>query len=199
MGVLQVNNLDEMADLLLAFLYLPVPRGRNVGVVGIGGGISVQAADDCEAVGLHVYPLPPEIRAELKKITPEAGTSIANPIDSTLMFSPEEFYKTITITASCQQIDLLIVHMTLEFGIGYLGGIQMMQAVADNVIRAGKKTAKPMAVVLRTAGSLPIWQGFLELRERFQKAGFPVFPTVASAALALGRFLQYHQSRDRNE
>jgi acyl-CoA synthetase (NDP forming) len=199
MGVLQVNSLDEMADLLLAFLYLSIPHGRNVGVIGLGGGVSVQAADDCEAVGLHVYPLPPEIRAELKKITPEAGTSIANPIDSTLMFSPEEFYKTITITASCQQIDLLIIHMTLEFGIGYLGGIQMMQAVADNVIRAGKKTAKPMAVVLRTAGSLPIWQGFLELRERFQKAGFPVFPTVASAALALGRFLQYHQNRDRNE
>jgi len=199
MGVLQVNNLDEMADLLLAFLHLPVPQGRNVCVIGLGGGVSVQAADDCNAAGLHVYPLPPEIRAELKKITPEAGTSIANPIDSILMFSPEEFYKTITITASCQQIDLLIVHMTLEFGISYTGGIELMQAVADNVIRAGKETGKPVAVVLRTAGALPIWQGFLELRERFHKAGFPVFPTIAGAAVALDRFVQYHQNRGGSE
>lgn len=31
------------------------------------------------------------------------------------------------------------------------------------------------------------------------EAGFPVYPTVGRAALAIGRFLQYHQARSKDD
>ena len=199
MGAIQVDNLEELADLLLAFLYLAVPRGRNVGVVGIGGGASVQAADDCGAAGLFLPPLPPETRAELKKFTPEAGCSITNPVDSILVFSPDDFSKTIETIAKCPEIDLLILHIGIDFSVLQFGGVKLLDGVVDGVIRAGKETDKPMAICLRTAGSLPAWEAFLELQEKCLKTGFPVYPTVGRAALAVGRFLQYHQARGEDD
>jgi len=199
MGVIQVDNLDQLADLLLAFLHLPVPKGGNVGVVGVGGGASVQAADDCAAAGLVVPPLPLETRSELKKFTPEAGCSISNPVDSILVFSPDDFSKTVEIVVNSPEIDLLILHIGLDFSAVQFGGAKMLEGVVDGVIRAGKGTDKPMAICLRTAGSLPAWEAFLELQEKCLKAGFPVYPTVERAALAVGRFLKYHHSRGEDE
>jgi acyl-CoA synthetase (NDP forming) len=57
-GVIQVSSIEEMADVLLAFLRLRTPAGRRVGIVGVGGGASVQAADECEKAGLVVPLLP---------------------------------------------------------------------------------------------------------------------------------------------
>jgi len=194
-GVIQVNNLNELADLLLAFLYLSVPKGRNVGIIGIGGGASVQAADDCNAVGLFVPPLPQETKAELKMFTPKAGTSINNPIDSSMMFSPEECYRTIEITAACPEIDLLILYLLLDWPLRDGEGLNMVNAVIDSMIRAGKASKKPMAIVLNSSGALPAWQGLLQLQGKCLSAGFPVFHSVGSTALALSRFIGYHENR----
>jgi acyl-CoA synthetase (NDP forming) len=196
-GVIQVNNLNELADLLLAFLYLSVPEGRNVGIIGIGGGASVQAADDCNAVGLFVPPLPQETKAELKKFTPKAGTSINNPIDSSMMFSPEECYRTIKITAACPSIDLLILYLLLDWPLRDSEGLNMVDAVIDSMISAGKASEKPIAIVLNSSGALPAWQGVLQLQEKCLQAGFPVFNTVGGAALAISRFIQYQENRER--
>ena len=196
-GVIQVNNLNELVDLLLAFLYVSVPKGRNVGIIGIGGGTSVQAADDCNAVGLFVPPLPQETRAELKKFTPKAGTSINNPIDSSMMFSPEECYRTIKITAACPSIDLLILYLLLDWPLRDSEGLNMVDAVIDSMISAGKATEKPIAIVLNSSGALPAWQGVLQLQEKCLQAGFPVFNTVGGAALAISRFIQYQENRER--
>ena len=195
MGVIQVTSLEEIADVLLAFLHLSVPKGRNAGIVGVGGGASVQAADDCGVAGLSVPPLPTEIRAELKKFTPDAGSSVANPVDSLLIFNPDDFYRTIKIVADCPQIELLIIQIGLDFSARQPEGLYLMDRVVENVIRAGKETTKPLAVVLRTAGALDAWQAFLRLQERCLDEGFPVYPTVARAALAVSRFLQYHENR----
>ena len=195
-GVIQVNNLNELVDLLLAFLYLPVPKGRNVGIIGIGGGASVQAADDCNAVGLFVPPFPQETKTELKKFTPQAGTSINNPIDSSMMFSPEECYKTIEITAACPEIDLLVLYTLLDWPLRDRAGLNMVDTVIDSIIRAGKTTEKPIAIVLNSSGALPAWQGLLQLQEKCLSAGLPVFHSVGSTALALSRFIEYHENRE---
>lgn len=195
MGVIQVDNLDELADLLVAFLYLPHPEGPNVGVIGVGGGASVQAADDCASAGLIVPPFPAELRAELKKFTPGEGTAITNPVDTILLFTPEEFRKTIELVAAWPGVDLLIVHVVMDFAFHWPDGLKVMSDIVENMIAAGRAITKPMAIVLRTAGAIEVWRSFLELQERCLSAGFPVFRTVGSAALAVGRFAQYSGPR----
>ena len=199
MGVIGVASLEEMADVLQCFLRMGLPRGRNAGVVGVGGGASVQATDDCGLAGLSVPPLPPEVREELRRFTPDAGSSVANPVDSLLIFNPEDFHRTISTVAQCPQIDFLIVHLGIDFSARQPTGYNLMEHVAENVIRAGRETDKPIAVVLRTAGAMEAWQTFLTLQERCLDAGFPVFPTVARAAIAISRFIKYSENRGDTE
>jgi len=53
-GVIRVENDDELFDVAMALLHLPLPQGRRVGILTEGGGIGVVAAEACERVGLEI-------------------------------------------------------------------------------------------------------------------------------------------------
>ena len=53
-GVIRVDDLEELLDAAMAFLYLRRPKGRRIGIVGRGGGLGVVATDMCEKAGLRV-------------------------------------------------------------------------------------------------------------------------------------------------
>jgi hypothetical protein len=74
-------------------------------------------------------------------------------------------------------------------------GLNMLDAVTDSMLRAGKAIDKPMAIVLTASGALPAWHEFLRLQEKCLRAGFPVFHSVGAAALALSSFIRYHEER----
>ena len=57
-GAVFADSMEEFIDLAVTFHYLPPMRGVGVGVVGGAGGASVLAADQCEAAGLDVIPIP---------------------------------------------------------------------------------------------------------------------------------------------
>ncbi|HSW39206.1 MAG TPA: hypothetical protein VLL97_06915, partial [Acidobacteriota bacterium] len=61
--------------------YLPPIRGKRVGVSGGAGGTSVLAADQCEAAGLDVIPIPDDFRSELKAKGVSIWDWIGNPVD----------------------------------------------------------------------------------------------------------------------
>ncbi|MDH5391039.1 MAG: CoA-binding protein, partial [Candidatus Bathyarchaeota archaeon] len=108
-GAIQVESLREMIDLALAFSYMSRPKGRRVGIVGIGGGASVAVADFCERAGLIVPRFMENTIEGLEKITPVAGTSIKNPVDSPVgrIVAVPEYEETLRLMASDPQIDLL--------------------------------------------------------------------------------------------
>ena len=53
-GVLAVDRLDELSELVATLSWQPLPRGRRTVVVSNAGGVGVLAADACEARGLAV-------------------------------------------------------------------------------------------------------------------------------------------------
>jgi len=66
---IQVNDMEELADVLVALRFVnPLPRGRGVAVVGTGGGATVLAGDEMEKAGLHLPQLSPEVEAELRQL-----------------------------------------------------------------------------------------------------------------------------------
>ena len=75
-GAVQVNSLEELMDTTVAFLFLKPPKGQRVAVLGMGGGISVYAADTCARERLELPVLSAATRDELKKFIPVAGGSI---------------------------------------------------------------------------------------------------------------------------
>ena len=192
---IRVYTMDELSDLLVAFRHLPPLIGRNVGVIGSGGGASVEAADLCESAGLFVPVLPLEIRSQLREFTPVAGTSVRNPIDSTSMFLPQDISRTIELVASHDEIDFIIFH--LELGLGIIQGPAraIVEMGREVIIETAKRLHKPFVVVLSYGGSGQGISVFTETKERYIESGLAVFPSIERAALAVSRFISYHETR----
>ncbi len=196
-GAIDVRNLEEIVDLIKTFTYLSLPRGRNVGVVGLGGGRSVLSSDDCEGAGLNVPQFPEETRRSLSEMIPEAGTSVRNPIDSApvVVQNLELFARTLGLVARSEVIDFLMVFLYAEVPM-YADNPALLQGHIDTVMKAAPTLGKPVVLVLGTGGAEWIAKEVHEARETCLRAGFPIFSSVESAARAISRYIGYHEDRD---
>lgn len=198
-GAMQIDSLGEMIDLALAFSHLSCPKGRRAGIVGIGGGASVAAADSCEKAGLVVPRFMEDTIAGLEKITPVAGTGVKNPVDSPVgrVVDVPEYEETLRLVASDPQIDFLIAHLTVDWRLNTPEDRKNLQDLTEVLIRIKKSLGKPVAAVLRSSQSLHSWQVFLEEQKRYLEGGIPVYLTLEDAANAISKLIQYHELRGK--
>jgi acetyl coenzyme A synthetase (ADP forming)-like protein len=107
-GIIRAETLEEMFDLAVALESQPLPPGRRVGIATNAGGPAILCADACEAGGLRVPELSPELRKRLGVFLPAtAGT--ANPVDMIASASPEQYRQAVATLLSSGEIDALIV------------------------------------------------------------------------------------------
>jgi len=202
-GAIRVYTLEELVDMVVTLLFLPLPKGRRVGIFGGGGGASVLATDECTTAGFVVSPLPPQIREEIDKalrsfLKSDAGMILNNPLDLTPLASSEGLYKVIRRLSTYEEFDLLVAQNVISasgwpypdspFGI-------WTALFADAVIKTHNETGKPTAVVLHHIVSSWDLQRALELQQRYCEAGLPVYHSIANAAEAINRFMCYHEKR----
>ena len=110
-GAIRVESMDELIDMVIAFKTLKRLAGPNACLIVGGGGRSVLSADDVAAEGLDVPHLPPETQEKLREFTPIAGTSIRNPIDSSMGFQgagDDAAVKTLSLAAEASNIDFVL-------------------------------------------------------------------------------------------
>jgi acyl-CoA synthetase (NDP forming) len=191
--------LREMIDLALAFSYMSRPNGRRVGIVGIGGGASVAVADFCEKAGLIVPRFTEGTMARLKKITPVAGTSVKNPVDSPVghRVAVPEYEETLRLVAYDPQIDLLIVHLTIDWRIQTPEDRRNLHDLTEVLIKNKRSLGNPPSAVLRSCRSLHSWQVFLEEKNRCSEGGIPVYLTLEDAANAVSKLIHYYEFREK--
>ncbi len=79
-GVIQVEQPMELLDLSAVFSSLPLPKGRRVAIMTLGGGWGVIATDLCVEYGLEVPGLSEDIIERLNKTLPSFW-SHGNPVD----------------------------------------------------------------------------------------------------------------------
>ena len=79
-GIVKVEKSMALLDLSAAFSSLPLPKGKRVAIMTLGGGWGVVTADLCEAYGLDVPELSDDIFKKIDEILPPYW-SRANPID----------------------------------------------------------------------------------------------------------------------
>lgn len=190
-GAVQVNSLDEMLDMAVLFNYLAPPTGKAAGIVGIGGGNSVLAADASAREGLTVPALPLTVRRRLAAIySSEAGGSFRNPVD--MYFARFDLARdTIRAVADAPRIDLVIVHMTI--GWSPKNDVDLAQKHVELLTGICGEVKKPLVVALRPFGPAKYTSATADAEAALFKAGFPVFFSVASAARAINRYVDYHQ------
>ena len=195
-GAIPTNTLEEIVDLTLAWLHIPCPEGRRVGIVGRGGGIGVIATDTCEHAGLKVPPFLAETREQLEKIIPEAGAGVRNPVETTLGISgAADFYtKGLKIVDADPGIDFILTHMAADVYGGRHPAMQPLVVKAAEVLAsAAESLTKPMVVVLYAGEHLGTIGAVLEAREKLLEAGIPVYPTIEAAAKAVSKLITYHE------
>ena len=191
-GALRVHTLEELADMVVTFLFLPLPKGRRVAMVGGGGGASVLASDACNANGFTVPPIPPKTVKEITGfLDRSAGVILTNPIEFTM--APEASYNTARSLLSLDAVDLLLgncvfgQHPWPVFDLWF-------DFFCDTVIRLCADVDKPIGVILQS-GIPSQEEHFLAIQRRLVGAAIPVYYSMSGACRAIDRFLRYHQKR----
>jgi acetate---CoA ligase (ADP-forming) subunit alpha len=205
-GVVLASDLSELVDLLVAFSFLTSITGYRVGIMSAGGGLSVMAADTCEEAGLTVPQMPDEIREKLKLNAPEIWDWIGNPVDISIMGAVSVGFAEILqvlprLMAGSPQFDFLIS----EFSDDNPFLVELWQGLAagqtEMFINLYNKKLKPMIAVVHSESatsdlpSFQRWKILAEQRARYSSAGVPTYSTVAEAARAVRKFIDYCRTR----
>jgi len=196
LGVIQVESMPELVDLVLLFQHLQPPRGRRIGLLGGGGGSSVLIADSCEKEGILIPPFPDELKKRIREIIPEEadpGTTVRNPVDLSYSGSnPDFFGGTFDIVANYDGIDFLLVFTNVDFGFSD-GTNPLLTMQTDIIIKRKEKLNKPMALVLRRSGDPKTAQFASDIQHKCLQAGIPVFASFNEAAHAINKFIRYYR------
>ncbi|HBV86894.1 MAG TPA: CoA-binding protein [Desulfosporosinus sp.] len=179
MGILQAKDSDDVIDLAQAFLPGKLPQGAKIGIVTMSGGVGILLADRSEEWGLQVPELSEALQEEVRKVIPAFGCA-QNPVDVTAqsLNQGEEFKKCLNILLASDELDMLIVAITMATG-------KMAEKIGLDIAEAALETEKPL-VVCWSVGQVAK-PGFDVLKN----AEVPLYHSPARAAKAMGALYRY--------
>ena len=115
-GVIRVHDNDELCDVLVALLNQPLPRNNRVGILAIGGGVGVVAAQACEQEGLKVDPLSPLTIEKLNTYLPSRW-SHGNPVDTAGMIAAKRhlLFASVIALMEDENVDAVLLLLPMVF------------------------------------------------------------------------------------
>ena len=198
LGIISVSSIEEMIDVLVTLLFLPLPRGRNALLFGAGGGASVLIADEFENRGLRVPPIPPEIVAQIREFTPIAGNILRNPVDySQAMMNLEGVIKTFGILSKWDGSDFLVSFVrTGQFTTSLISENHLDLLMSRFSVKQGY-LPKPMAMVLEPSIMPKEAEAILVAIRSCISSGLPVYYSFAAAANAINLVLNHTEKQSK--
>jgi len=106
-GVITTSDPDEALDVASLLAYQPLPAGRRVAVVTLGGGWGVLTADALAENGLQLAELPPDVLAAVDHLLPPFW-SRGNPIDLVATVAHGVPERVIELVADSNAVDAVI-------------------------------------------------------------------------------------------
>jgi acyl-CoA synthetase (NDP forming) len=148
-GALEIDTVNDMLDLLVAFRNAGPARGNRVGVLGGAGGGMVEAADLCAAAGLALPPLPREMREALREKLPHAWDWITNPVDISITGGGHsDTFMLLEMMAASPDFDAIIANVSgIEWALSR-GNEKMFREMLDRAKTLGKKSGKATMLVM---------------------------------------------------
>ena len=185
-GIISVKSFEEALDSLYAFHLQPLPKGKRVGIISGPGGTAVGTTDRCLELGLEVPALSTQTIEKLRKVLPQVGSSVNNPMDVGLasLLAPTLYRDAIRIAAEDEGIDMLLV-------IANVGG----KLLRDLILEASSnmKAKKPLVVTVMGGTMQSLAQDF----PLFLGSGISIYPDAARAAKALAMMWEHARFRQR--
>ena len=196
-GVITTGDPDEALDVASLLAYLPLPAGRRVAVVTLGGGWGVLTADALAENGLQLAELPAEALAAVDELLPPFW-SRGNPIDLVATVAHGVPERVIELVAHSDTVDAVI---TLAL-IGSPSSGRPGQALSPSA--GGLSSGDGSGLGLETHPAAEAGGPFAELNEReeallrhiadiMERTGKPIVsvplcPVRRSVFLGLGRY-----------
>ncbi|ABM57562.1 acetate--CoA ligase family protein [Verminephrobacter eiseniae] len=184
-GVVEVDDIDELADTAWLFARAMPGAREALGIYCSSGGTAALTADAVGAAGLRLAAFTPETTALLRARLPDYA-AIGNPVDTTAMVLSDQSVVETTLgrVASDANLGLTIVPIALDYGAS-------TTRMADCIIHAQQGCAAPI---------VPIWMSD-RLGEGYQRlvaAGFAPPRSVGKAVSAIRRWVEYGRHRRAN-
>lgn len=103
-GAIRAETIEEAIDLSMALISQPLPKGKRVGVVTLGGGWGVLAADYCAKAGLIVEELSSKMIKGLDKVLPPWWNRL-NPVDMVAGYRKGDLITTLELFLKSDRFD----------------------------------------------------------------------------------------------
>jgi acetyl coenzyme A synthetase (ADP forming)-like protein len=174
-GVIRVDTLAEMFDVVQVLAAQPIPQGRRVAIVGNAGGPGILAADACEAAGLQVPELSKATQSELRTFLP-TGAGVSNPVDLVASASSSDYERALRLTLADESIDAVLAIFVPPL-------VTDADDVAAAIARAAQPADKP--VVASFVGMAASPEGLATEGATIPNFAFPE-PAVRALARACG-------------
>jgi acyl-CoA synthetase (NDP forming) len=170
-GVIRVEEIGEMIDAALALLGQPLPRGKRVGVVSMGGGLGVVVADALRRQGFEL-PLPSPVTMEKLNSKMSSRWSHGNPVDPA---GDLVSYHSLWPLIEDENMDITMI----------IGGFGMV-GLLDDLVGAVNMATDEVDKMLQAAQGeeLKNLDTTIELMKKYQKP--VVFTTMVSDAVRRG-------------
>jgi len=189
LGILRVQDGDELLEIGNVLVQGRLPKGRSVGILSTSGGAGGLMADQCEMGELEVPELQGATREEYVRMLPYFGSAL-NPVDTTAMFSQfmakdrEYFKKLLRPMVREKSIHSIILMITMSTG-------ERAKKMAQDIVEIYQETDKPM-VISWIAGNLAE-EGYQIIRG----AGIPLFMNTKKSVQALRTLVRYAEMREK--
>ncbi|KPQ07090.1 MAG: hypothetical protein HLUCCA12_06955 [Rhodobacteraceae bacterium HLUCCA12] len=180
LGIVEVDDIGEMADCVRALESGRRASGPRMAVVTVSGGAGVAMADRAAELGLDLPALHPATVTALQKILPDFA-SVANPLDVTAgaVMNAESLVAALDCVVRDPGVDMLALSFAAASGAS-------ARAIAEALDRlASENPTLPIAIAWNAPRA-----GNEDAFARIEAAGLPIYATPARAVRGLAAIWQ---------
>lgn len=202
-GVVRVNDMDELADALLALSLQPLPRARRFAVVTNSGGPGSALCYHLEKAGLEVPVFTAGLTQRLKAMT-RPLSYCANPVDLTFETDQNLFLRILEVVLSSEEVDGAVLYglfAPADFMHNIKARIPAVREVEEALEKGFTDFARSLAEIPLRHGKpllvLSLLPPSTPTVRRLVEEGIPVFQSARRVAEVAGVMARYAATLSR--
>ena len=191
-GAILVQDSFELITLAMTFKYLNIHRvNRNLGIVAVGGGSSIELTEHMEIYNLKVPKLNKKTVEEFQTFLPDVNTIIRNPLDlGGSGINPEVFAKSLITLDNDPNISVVIFIKPYYFD----------DEFTNAILKAKSQMNKPLICIAhKVMDDIDDYKGKLKFKKELFNVGVPIFESIELTAKALDRICIYKEFLEKRK
>lgn len=183
-GIIEVNDVGDLADCAKALLPGRLPKGNRLAIVTISGGAGIAMADGAADGGLQLPVLAPSTIAALKEVLPSFA-AVANPLDVTAALLNDASLLRVTLERLADDPNVDMIGLALAAASGKLA-----VELANEVVRVSRE--RGMAILVAWNADPASVQ---EAYDILDAAGIPRYQSPVRCARGASALWAFAQAR----